>query len=145
MNKIFSNTIFDKYLFDSWSLVHLSSSFILFNIINIFVKNKLFCCLITFILGIIWELFENSKYGICEAQEIHKFIDYFGDSTINIIGDVISNFLGIYLGYKISKLPIIEKYFFIIIIFALFEIIMYNLSKITIINILITTLKTYFF
>ena len=131
VNKIFSNKFMDKYLLDSWSFIHFNSMFIIFNILNLIFDIKK-SIILSVIIGISWELFENSNIGI-KFWNKHNYPEYNGDSFINIIGDIIVDLLGIYIGYKISFIQPSERLKYIICIFIILELIPYYLSKVSII------------
>ena len=60
------------------------------------------------VLTIMFEVYENlpqqiKKYRRIEISE-SKTTSYRGDSGINIIGDIIFNVIGVYLGYKLKTM-----------------------------------------
>ena len=132
MFKIFSSTENDKYLFDTWSFIHINSSFIIFNILNSFIEiyKAIF---LTLVIVIGWEFYENNSDGI---KFFRKFDDpkYNGDTHMNIFGDIISDSFGIFLGYMLTKFTRLHKYIGIILIYGVLEIIPYYLSNINIIT-----------
>lgn len=96
-----------KHLFDIYSLTHLFWPMLL-----MFVTKKLFSFngwvpIILIIFTTIFEIHENlpaqiKKYQRVEINESGE-TSYRGDSTINIMGDIIFNILGIYIAYKINS------------------------------------------
>ena len=132
MFKIFSSTENDKYLFDTWSFIHINSSFIIFNILNLFIEiyKAIF---LTLVIVIGWEFYENNSDGI---KFFRKFDDpkYNGDTHMNIFGDIISDSFGILLGCMLTKFTNLHKYIGMILIYGVLEIIPYYLSNTNIIT-----------
>ena len=57
----------------------------------------------TISLALIFEIVENSPYGINKFNKSERFTDYKGDSLANITGDLISIILGIYFNSTFKK------------------------------------------
>lgn len=105
-----------KHLIDIYSLTHVFWSifiigFLKFIIIPISIHHVIFIA----ILLILFEIHENlpeqiKKYRRIEINSAGK-TSYRGDTILNFIGDIAFGFLGLYIGYKLSKL-----YIFIILI-----------------------------
>ena len=68
------------------------------------------------IIEIIWEIIENSDYIIKKYRQTYK--DYYGDSLINILGDIIFMIIGYILSYLNSN--------FGILVLILIEIVLYK-------------------
>ena len=143
MYKIFSSTENDKYLFDTWSFIHINSSFIIFNILNLFMEvNKAMILSLIIVIG--WEFFENNSIGIKFVRKKLEDTNYKGDKFINIIGDIISDCFGIFLGYKLTKFTNFHRNIGIILIFGVLEFIPYYLQDVNIIINLFKNLKNIF-
>ncbi len=49
-----------------------------------------------------WEILENSNYIIQKYRENTASLDYFGDSILNSVGDVIACAVGFFIAYKLG-------------------------------------------
>ena len=90
-----SNQIFDIY-----SFCHITQGMvinILLHGLNIPFNYRI---LITTIIVLLWELYENSQKTINKFKK--QYNQYNGDSIVNVIGDLMSCLLGVYL---INKYP----------------------------------------
>lgn len=93
-----------QHMFDVYSLTHVFATCAMTFIVRKLFGNRHDIPLAIFLLKIIFEIYENSpkqvdKYHRVEVDSSGKS-SYYGDSTINIIGDMISSGIGIYLGYQ---------------------------------------------
>ena len=96
----------DKHMFDIYSLTHLFWPMLLMLISNaVFGKNIKFAIFIIFFTTI-FEIHENMENQIRKYHRIEVDSqgnsNYKGDSTINIIGDIIFNIIGVFLAYALS-------------------------------------------
>ena len=98
-----------KHMFDIFSFTH-----IFWPLLMVLLSKKIFGrgnYIIIFILTILFEIYENIPANIIKYHRIE--IDssgkshYRGDSWINIIGDIIFNGIGVYLGYMCTDTIII--------------------------------------
>ncbi len=95
-----------KHIFDIYSFTHIFWAMLsMFILRNIF-KSKIVIFIILFILFTIFEIHENLpkqiiKYNRVETDN-HGKSSYRGDSTINIMGDILSNTLGLIAGYSLN-------------------------------------------
>lgn len=111
-----------KHLFDIYTSSHLFwPMFMMFTGKKIF-KNDYWhvIAIIIAVIVSVFEIHENlpkqiRKYHRIEVNSMGKSV-YRGDSTINILGDLIVNFIGIYLGYVLSDVHIIFSLFCVFII-----------------------------
>lgn len=110
-----------KHLFDIYTLTHI----FWFIPAGYFLKNfqsitLYFIAIVIAILGVLFEVHENMPEQIKKYQriEVDKTGEakYRGDSTINLIGDIIGNSVGMYVGYNlknITELVAVLSLFFI--------------------------------
>lgn len=98
-----------KHLFDIYSWTHVWwCLFLMVSVRRIFPKiDPLTIALGMFIFTTLFEIYENQQKQIQQYRRIE--VDstgktfYRGDSVINVIGDIIWNLIGIYLGYRITN------------------------------------------
>ena len=131
-NILFSNKHQNKHLLDSWSFIHANHSFILFILLNIYFSKEN-SAIIGLIIGIVFEFVENSD-PVIDLMRKKGYPTYKGDTVINIIGDIISDIIGLYIGYKISFIEESKRMFYWIMVFVILELIPYNISKETVIK-----------
>ncbi len=127
--KLFSNKHQDKHLFDSFSFMHFNSGMFYYDILKLFLDETRSIQL-SIILSVFWEYWEQTDF-IINFWKKKGYSEYEGDTFINIIGDLICNISGIYTANKINA---VEKK---IILYIIFELIPYYISKESIIKILL--------
>lgn len=108
-----------QHLFDPYTFTHILHGVIFFWIINLLFKEmpiwwKFFLIVV---IESIWEFTENSSFIIERYRAATVSLDYFGDSIINSLGDVLSCAFGGFIAYKL-------KFWRSLIYFALTEIIL---------------------
>ena len=96
-----------KHLFDIYSLTHIFWLLLLSIICKNLFYNKTIPITLLIITSTLFELYENSndqiiKYNRIEVNSMGES-SYRGDSLINLIGDIISNLIGIYIAYEYSN------------------------------------------
>ena len=106
-------------MFDFYSTSHILWNFLLVIIFKYIGLNNRTIILTLLICGIIFEVIENTDWGIKEYRKqelIDKgYTNYKGDTFNNIIGDIISNLIGILLAFNIKK-PLHKMIFILLLI-----------------------------
>jgi len=117
----------DKYthlsLFDIYSFTHISHGMILFILLNyIYGKKNVNMVFITIGWGILWEIIENTYYDKFRIDTKYQR-NYYGDSIINSVGDILCCFIGFSIAWMLPN----KKYSILLII--LNEIFLYMKMK----------------
>ncbi len=103
-----------QQLADPYSFTHISHGFLLYGLFHLLfpkrfsIKQKL---LFTLLVESAWELFENSDFVINRYRTATISRDYYGDSILNSLGDLLCCLIGFILA---SKLP--TKYSILVVI-----------------------------
>jgi hypothetical protein len=95
-----------KQILDIYSLSHITHGILFyfsFKYLKIPIKRAF---ILAIILEIIWEIFENTPYIINKYRERPEYINYQGDSIVNMIGDLLSMIVGFYLSFKNQNMAI---------------------------------------
>lgn len=106
-------------MFDFYSISHILWNFSLVIIFKYIGLNNRTIILSLLLFGIIFEVIENTNWGIKKYREqeiIDKgYSDYNGDTFYNIIGDIISNSIGILLAFNIKR-PLHKMIFILLLV-----------------------------
>ena len=125
-------------LFDAWSFIHINTAMLLTYALYPFFKYK--TLYIVFFLTLLFELIENSSFGINAWKPL--FPEYNGDSYLNIVGDLISNLIGIYIAYYlIHNTTSFTRSLYLILLFLLLEFIPTYTSNLSILITLTNHIK----
>ena len=111
MNKIINfeldgeNT--SQTLIDRYSLSHITHGVLFYFIFENISFTKKYSLIFTIIFEILWEWFENTPYIIKKYRQTPEYDEYKGDSTLNIIGDVIFTIIGFHIAKRVPIASII--------------------------------------
>lgn len=92
-----------QHLIDPYSFTHLLHGVLAFCFVRLVFKKVplAWCLLIAVVLESGWEILENSTYVIQRYRESTISLDYFGDSIINSISDILCCATGFLVAYKL--------------------------------------------
>lgn len=93
-----------QHFFDPYTFTHILHGVLYFWIINLIFKElplrwKFF---LVILVECLWELLENSNFVIERYRAATISLDYFGDSILNSLSDVLSCAFGAFLAYKLK-------------------------------------------
>ncbi len=93
-----------QQLFDPYSFTHITHGIGLFFLLWLFVRQiplrKRFVVAVA--IEALWEVVENSAFIIERYRAATISLNYYGDSVLNTVGDILAMMLGFYI---VSKLP----------------------------------------
>ena len=127
---LWSNDVWSKHnsqhLFDPYLFTHLLHGFLFYWILNL-VINKVIGKMLLFIwllllavlIESVWEIAENSAYVIEIYRSNTASLEYFGDSIINSLGDVLACTFGFFIACKLKFRWALALFFLIEIILVL--------------------------
>ena len=104
INQAWGSSHTSQHLFDPYTFTHILHGFLFFWIIGLAFK-KLSVGWRVFIATVAeaaWEVFENSSFIIEKYRENTASLDYFGDSIMNSVGDVLACAFGFWIAYKVG-------------------------------------------
>lgn len=93
-----------QHLFDPYTFTHILHGVLFFWTINLIFKDiplrwKFF---LVILVECIWEMVENSNFIIDRYRAVTISLDYYGDSILNSLSDVLSCTFGAFLAYKLK-------------------------------------------
>lgn len=93
-----------QHFFDPYTFTHILHGILYFWIINLLFKEmplrwKFF---LVVLVECLWEFVENSNFVIERYRAATISLDYFGDSILNALSDVLSCVFGAFLAYKLK-------------------------------------------
>lgn len=93
-----------KGFIDYYSFLHLFWTYLMTLIFIGLKLNKTFIIVFIFVVSILFEIIENSNWGLLMYRKReNKDNEYKGDTIQNIIGDIIFGLIGIFLAFKIKN------------------------------------------
>lgn len=106
--KIWHGVIFSsensQHLTDPYTFTHIVHGLLLYAVLGLIFKKWSFSK--RFILAVIlessWEILENTSYVIEHYRAVTISLDYYGDSIVNSITDILAAIFGFYIAYKIK-------------------------------------------
>lgn len=94
-----------KHLFDVYSLTHIFWCLLLVYLLKLILPIKI-VIISVFLITTLFEIHENTHNQIIKYQRIeinsNGQTSYRGDTILNVLGDILSNIVGIYLGSTLS-------------------------------------------
>jgi len=96
-----------QQVMDIYSLSHITHGIIFYFIFKLIKINLTTGFIISIILELIWEIFENTPYIINKYRKNKAYENYKGDSIVNMVGDLFFMILGYYLSFNSEKYAII--------------------------------------
>lgn len=93
-----------QHFLDPYALTHVLHGVAFFWIINLIFRKQTFGWqfLIAILIESAWEVLENSSFIIEKYRANTASLDYFGDSILNSVGDVVACGIGFYIAYKLK-------------------------------------------
>jgi len=92
-----------QHIFDWYSFSHIIHGFIFYGLLWLIGRNWTLGLRFTLAVAVEagWEVFENTDFIINRYREATISLDYFGDSVINAVSDVLFMALGFFLAWRI--------------------------------------------
>lgn len=91
-----------QHLFDWWTLTHIVHGFLFYGVLRLVFRRAppWTLALAAVLLEVAWEVWENTPF-IVERYRTAGFVDYFGDSVVNSVGDVLGMLVGLALAMRL--------------------------------------------
>ena len=84
-------------LFDIYSWSHITHGILFYHFLHYFQYPTNEIIFLSILMEILWEYIENTQFIIRKYRTNKKFINYYGDSYLNILGDILFAIIGIYI------------------------------------------------
>jgi len=96
-----------KHLLDIYTLTHIFWPMLTVYLSKKIFKKNVWITIFIYILVVYFEIYENKMEQIVKYRRIEidtdGYTSYRGDSTLNLVGDILANIMGIYLAYNIES------------------------------------------
>lgn len=104
-----------QHLFDPYSFSHILHGLLFYPLLWLLSKKlpTKYRFLIALLIEAGWEILENSNFIINRYRSVTISFDYFGDSIVNSIGDLVSMSLGFWIASKAKIWQTITLFFII--------------------------------
>ena len=104
INQAWNSSHTSQHLFDPYTFTHVLHGVLAFWLAGvIFSKLDIRWRFVTAIVGeAAWEVFENSQFVIEKYRENTASLDYFGDSIMNSVGDLLACAFGFWIAVKLG-------------------------------------------
>jgi hypothetical protein len=104
VNEAWNSSHTSQHFFDPYTFTHVLHGIMFFWLINlIFPKiSTAWQLFITILVEAAWEVLENSNFIIEKYRENTASLDYFGDSILNSVGDLLACAIGFLIAKKIG-------------------------------------------
>ncbi len=88
---------------DPYSFSHVLHGIIFYGLLWIFARRLpvRYRLIIAVLIEVAWEIFENTPFIINRYRAATASLDYFGDSILNSVGDVIFTMIGFWLAFRL--------------------------------------------
>ena len=108
-------------LFDAYTLTHISHGLGFYLILWFFFPKMPFINRLIFAAGIesAWEVLENSDFVIQRYRETTISLNYYGDSVLNTIGDILATIIGFVFAQKVPAKWSLALFIFLEVLLAI--------------------------
>jgi len=104
INEAWNNSHTSQHLFDPYTFTHILHGVMFFWLASVIFSRLTvnWQFLIAVSAEAAWEVFENSNFIIEKYRKNTASVDYFGDSILNSVGDLLAAAVGFWIAFKLS-------------------------------------------
>jgi hypothetical protein len=104
-----------QHLTDPYTFTHIVHGLLLYAIIQLVLKKWSFSAklLLAIFLESAWEIVENTSFVIEHYRAVTISLDYYGDSVINSLSDIIAAIVGFLIAYKVKVWQSVAIFFIV--------------------------------